>query len=176
MQHPFHWDPFACKALNKRKSVNCTKSNPEIKPRVIIYVFNNVEGCALNIPVLRRLFHHKRFISSINYSCTSVKMRPNPVPVMSQQANMLTQEQVKPEKSESAVSVLAEHPNALCPNKLPHPLRFDRLILFLPAVECLLLKGQHPLGWVDAQHIAASAEARDELCARSARQNFWHYP
>ena len=94
---------------------------------------------------------------------------------MSQQANMLTQEQVKPEKFESAVSDLAEHPKALCP-KLSHPLRFDRLILLLPAVECLLLKGQHPLGWVDAQHIAESAEARDQLCARNARQKFQRYP
>lgn len=88
---------------------------------------------------------------------------------------MLTQEQVKLEKFESAVLVLAEHPKALRP-KLPHPLRFDRLILLLPAVECLLLKGQHPLGWVDAQHIAERAEARDQLCARNARENFQHYP
>lgn len=102
-------------------------------------------------------------------------MRPNPVPVMSQQANMLTQEQVKPEKFESTISVLAEHPKALCP-KLLHPLRFDRLILLLPAVPCLLLEGQHPLGWVDAQHVAESAEAKAQLCARNARQNFQHYP
>lgn len=66
-QHPFHRDPFACKGLNKCESINCTKANPEIKPRVIIYILNNIEGCALHIPVLLRLFHHKRFISSINY-------------------------------------------------------------------------------------------------------------
>jgi len=88
---------------------------------------------------------------------------------------MLTQERITSEKFESAVLVLAEHPKALCP-KLPHPLRFDRLILLLPAVERLLLEGQHPPGWVDGQHIAECAEARHQLCARNTRQNFWPYP
>lgn len=80
----------------------------------------------------------------------------------------------KARKDWSAVSVLAEHPKDLFP-KLPLPLRSDRLILLLPAVECLLPEGQHPLGGVDAQHSAESAEATDQCWARDARQNFVLY-
>lgn len=63
----------------------------------------------------------------------------------------------------SAVSVLAEHPKAVCP-KLPHPLRFDRLIPFLPTVS--FRKEQHPLGWVDAQLIS------EKCWSQGARQHF----
>lgn len=88
---------------------------------------------------------------------------------------MLTQKQVKPEKFDSTVSVLAEHPKALCPELL-HPPRSDRSTLPLPVAECLLPKGQQRLGWGDAQHTAESAGVRDQLCGRNARQSFWHYP
>lgn len=63
----FTESPLPAKGVNKCKSGNCAKPNLKIKPRAIIYILNNIEGCALHIPVLLRLFHHERFISSINY-------------------------------------------------------------------------------------------------------------